>query len=82
MSALIAAATIFSAPGADFPVLHTILNTGIALVTVVLSLLFWDLGWRTGDPLVRFMAIMFAVAAIARSAARHRGARASSASEA
>jgi signal transduction histidine kinase/ActR/RegA family two-component response regulator len=58
----IAAASIFSAPGPTFPILHTILNTGIALVTVVLSLLFWDLGWRTGDPLVRFMAIIFAVA--------------------
>ena len=58
----IAAASIFSAPGPAFPVLHTMLNTGIALVTVVLSLLFWDLGWRTGNSLVRFMAIVFAVA--------------------
>ena len=34
--------------------LHTILNTGIALGTVAVSLLFWDLGWRTSaaaDPL-------------------------------
>ena len=58
----LAAASIYSAPGPTFPILHTILNTGIALVTVVLSLLFWDLGWRTGDPLVRFMAVVFAVA--------------------
>ena len=60
----IAAAAIFSAPGPGFPVLHTILNTGIALVTVAVSLLFWDLGWRTGESLVRFMAIVFAVAGV------------------
>jgi signal transduction histidine kinase/ActR/RegA family two-component response regulator len=59
---LIAAIAIFSAPGPGFPVLHTILNPGIALVTVVLSLSFWDLGWRSGESLVRLMAIIFAVA--------------------
>ena len=42
-------AAIFSAPGSDFPILHTMLNTGIALGIVVVSLLFSDLGWRTGD---------------------------------
>jgi signal transduction histidine kinase/ActR/RegA family two-component response regulator len=55
-------AAIFSAPVGEFPILHTILNSGIALVTVVLSLLFWDLGWRTADPLVRWLAIIYAVA--------------------
>ena len=57
----VAGAAIFSAPGPTFPILHTILNTGIAVVTVILSLVFWDLGWRTGGTLVRFMAILFAV---------------------
>jgi signal transduction histidine kinase/CheY-like chemotaxis protein len=57
----LAATAIFSAPVSGFPVLHTILNTGIALVTVVLSLLFWDLGWRTGNALVRYVAIIYAV---------------------
>jgi signal transduction histidine kinase/ActR/RegA family two-component response regulator len=56
-----AGAAIFSTPTPTFPVLHTILNSGIALVTVVLSLVFWDLGWRTGATLVKFIAILFAV---------------------
>ena len=60
----IAGAAIFSAPGPGFPVLHTILNTGIALATVAVSLLFWDLGWRTGEIRVRFLAIVFAVAGV------------------
>ena len=60
----IAAAAIFSAPGPAFPVLHTILNTGIALGTVAVSLLFWDLGWRTRAPLIRFLAIVFVVVGV------------------
>jgi hypothetical protein len=32
----VAALAIFTTPAATFPILHTILNTGIALVTVVL----------------------------------------------
>jgi signal transduction histidine kinase/ActR/RegA family two-component response regulator len=57
----VAGLAIFTTPAATFPVLHTILNTGIALVTVVLSLVFWDLGWRTGVTLMRVTAILFAV---------------------
>ena len=60
----IAAIAIFTTPADTFPVLHTILNTAIALVTVVLSLLFWDLGWRTGASLVRFTAILYAVVGV------------------
>jgi hypothetical protein len=33
-------------------------------VTVVLSLLFWDLGWRTGAALVKFTAILYAVVGV------------------
>ena len=61
---VIAAAAIFGASGPGFPVLHTILNTGIALVTVVIALLFWDLGWRTGAPVVHLLAIVFAVTGV------------------
>jgi signal transduction histidine kinase/CheY-like chemotaxis protein len=60
----IAGMAIFAAPGPGFPVLHTILNTGIALFTVVLALLFWDLGWRTGAPVVQFLAILFAITGV------------------
>jgi signal transduction histidine kinase/ActR/RegA family two-component response regulator len=61
---VLAAVAIFSSPGPGFPVLHTILNTGIALVTVLLALLFWDLGWRTGAPVAHFLAIVFAVTGV------------------
>jgi signal transduction histidine kinase/CheY-like chemotaxis protein len=61
---LLAGTAIFSAPGHAFPVLHTILNTGIALGAAAVSLLFWDLGWRTGAVPIRFMAIVFAVAGV------------------
>ena len=57
-------AMIFSAPGTEFPVLHTILNTGIALGTVAVSLLFLDLGMRIGAQLLRQMATIFAVAGV------------------
>ena len=60
----VAAVAIFTTPTDTFPILHTILNTGIALVTVVLSLLFWDLGWRTGATLVKFTAILYAVVGV------------------
>ncbi|HEV8442726.1 MAG TPA: hypothetical protein VGQ27_04570, partial [Steroidobacteraceae bacterium] len=60
----VAAAAIFGAPGPVFPVLHTILNTGIALGTAAVSLLFWDLGWRTREPLIRYLAVVFAVAGV------------------
>ena len=61
---LIAAGAVFSTPVSGFPTLHTILNTGIALVAIVLSLLFWDLGLRTGEPQVRFNGIVFAVVGV------------------
>jgi signal transduction histidine kinase/ActR/RegA family two-component response regulator len=61
---LLAGVAIFSAPGPTFPTLHTILNTGIAIVTAVVSLLFWDVGVRSGSILVRYMAIIFAVVGV------------------
>ena len=61
---LIAGALIFAAPGTEFPVVHTILNTGIALAAVLLSLLFWDLGRRTVAAAARFSAIVFAVVGV------------------
>jgi signal transduction histidine kinase/ActR/RegA family two-component response regulator len=60
----VASIVIFSSVTPGFPVLHTILNTGIALASVVLALLFWDIGWRTGAPLVHFLAIIVAVTGV------------------
>lgn len=43
----------------DYPELHTILDTGIALVTGLLALLFWDMGARIKQPLYKRLAIAF-----------------------
>ena len=55
---------ILSAPGSSFANLHSMLNTGIALGIVVVSLLFSDLGWRSGEVRVRYLAIVFAVTGV------------------
>jgi signal transduction histidine kinase/ActR/RegA family two-component response regulator len=48
----------------DYPDLHTILDTGIFLLSGVLALLLWDIGTRIGQPFLRRVAISFAVAAL------------------
>lgn len=49
----------------DYPNLHTTLDAGICLLSVVLSLLLWDVGGRTDKAFARWVAICFAVAAVA-----------------
>jgi signal transduction histidine kinase/CheY-like chemotaxis protein len=44
----------------DYPELHTILDTGITLITGLLALLFWDTGTRIEQPLFKRLAIAFA----------------------
>ena len=61
---LLASVAVLTLPGRDFPTLHTILDTSVFLVTGVLALLLWDLGWRTGEVLARFNAIVFATVAV------------------
>lgn len=43
----------------DYPELHTILDTSIALITGLLTLLLWDMGARIGQPLYKRLAIAF-----------------------
>src|SRR5262245_6413833 len=49
--------------GETFPALHSILDTGVFLLSAVLAFLLWDVGWRTGSPLARLQAVCFAVVA-------------------
>lgn len=55
----VGSAVLLAAGRRDYPELHTILDTGIALVTGVVALLFWDLGARIEQPLLKRLAIAF-----------------------
>ena len=47
-----------------FPALHSILDTGVFLLSALLAFLLWDMGWRTGQLLPRLEAMCFAVVAL------------------
>ena len=47
-----------------YPFFHTILNTGLFLVAGVLALLLWDMGTRIDRPLLKPLAISFAVSCL------------------
>ena len=44
----------------DYPDLHTILDTGIALLSGVLALLLWDMGEHAGKLFAKWLAVSFA----------------------
>ncbi|MBI3706620.1 MAG: response regulator [Proteobacteria bacterium] len=46
----------------DYPDLHTVLDTGIFLLSGALAALLWDIGGRLGRPFPKWLAIGFAVA--------------------
>lgn len=55
-------ALLLAADERDFPGLHTILDTCIALLSGVLALLFWEMGARVKNPLPKWLAISFSAA--------------------
>jgi signal transduction histidine kinase/ActR/RegA family two-component response regulator len=57
-------AVILALPRNEVPGVHSVLDTGMFLITGVLGLLLWDLGWRTAEILVRFKAVVFAVVSL------------------
>lgn len=60
---LLAIAALALPPHGDFPALHSILDTGVFLLSAMLAFLLWEMGWRTGRRLARLKAATFAVVA-------------------
>jgi anti-anti-sigma regulatory factor len=48
----------------DYPNLHSILDTGMALLSSMLALLLWEMGSRIAHPLPKWIAISFAATSI------------------
>jgi len=57
----LAGAIVLAVGPKDYPNLHTILDTGTALLSAVLVLLLWDMGSRSGERLYTWLATAFAV---------------------
>src|SRR5207302_237196 len=51
----------------DYPGLHTVLDTGMFLLSGLLALLFWELGVRSSQPFPKWIAISFAAASFSES---------------
>ncbi len=62
---LLLSLVVFLLPdGGDFPALHSILDTGVFLLSAMIAFLLWDLGWRAGQLLNRLRAACFGVVAL------------------
>lgn len=57
----VGSAALLVAGRRDYPELHTVLDTSIALITGLLALLLWDMGARSKQPLLTRLAIAFGV---------------------
>lgn len=60
----LASGALLSISSGDYPELHTVLDTAIALLSGVLALLLWDMGEHAEAPLLKLFAISFATASL------------------
>jgi PAS domain S-box-containing protein len=61
LAALALASALLILPGRmDYPELHTILDTGMCLLSGVLALLLWDVGSRSSQTVLKGLAVSFA----------------------
>jgi PAS domain S-box-containing protein len=60
---LTGAALLSARPGV-FPALHTILDTGMFLLSGMLALVFWDVGVHTGQPFSKQIAVGLAITSL------------------
>jgi PAS domain S-box-containing protein len=61
----LAGVVLLSAGRKDYPDLHTILDTGMFLLSGLLALLLWDMGARTDQPFPKRIALTFAFTSLA-----------------
>jgi len=54
---------ILVTPARESPSMHTFFDAGIVVISGVLALLLWDLGWRTNDALTRLLAVAIGITA-------------------
>jgi len=62
IAAVVAAGSLLATEPGDYPHLHTILDTGMALMSGILALVLWDLGGQTGRQFPKWLAVSFAAA--------------------
>src|ERR1041384_8091633 len=51
----------------NYPGLHTVLDTGMFLLSGLLALLFWEFGARSGQRFSKWIAISFMITSVAES---------------
>ena len=58
------AVAILIAPANESPYMHTFFDAGIVVVSSVVAMLLWDVGWRADDNLARLIAVAIGINAV------------------
>src|SRR4051812_23454156 len=58
------AAAILVAPADESPYMHTFFDAGMIVVSSVVAMLLWDVGWRADNNLTRLIAIAVGINAL------------------